>query len=50
MLYENSALYAHKIWTSYGGNVTVPEEFGFASKFEFEAGSALDDEVLICVW
>ncbi|KAH4041947.1 hypothetical protein HBH70_006440 [Parastagonospora nodorum] len=27
---QRHALYAHKIWTSYGGNVTVPEEFGFA--------------------
>jgi hypothetical protein len=28
-------LYAHKIKTSFWGNVTVPEEFGFASTSPF---------------
>jgi hypothetical protein len=32
---QRHALYAHKIWPPFGmgGNVTNPEEFGFASKF-----------------
>ncbi|KAL5119544.1 hypothetical protein ACEQ8H_002609 [Pleosporales sp. CAS-2024a] len=27
---QRHALYAHRIWSHYGGNVSVPEEFGFA--------------------